>query len=181
MGEYEQFIYPFTKEPLPIETDIFVPSPPPPEWHVRWSLRRLTVQLGSWVDHYTGAYSPSLSAVLQSKLGEHPDNSKEQTQVLEKLIPAEYRHLFPQIHAKEVQGDWPATFLFHGNADTAVLFQESQYMKDVLEAAGAKVELVVAEGQDHGFDCGPDAEEKWGWMFERAFGFVKGAVEGVAK
>ncbi|PPQ68370.1 hypothetical protein CVT24_004791 [Panaeolus cyanescens] len=177
VDNYQKFIYPFDTEPLPIETDIFVPSPPPPNWHTRSNLRKLSIQLGNWIDHYTGAHNPSISAVLQSKLVEYADNSKEQTEELEKHIPEEYRHLFPQIYAQDAPGEWPPTVLIHGNADTAVLFEESKYLKDVLEAAGTKVELLVAQGQDHAFDFGPTDEKNWGWMFERAFNFVKRAVE----
>ena len=114
-------------------------------------LPRLYLQLGTWLDYYTGQHEPSLSGQLR---GAAQDGA-----VLAPLIPEKHRMLFPQLH---VDSAWPPSFLVHGDSDSAVPVAESQHMQRLLEDVGVKATLKVVAGQEHSFDKAVTAEEVFG-------------------
>lgn len=118
----------------------------------RLLLPRLYLQLGTWLDYYTGQHEPSLSAQLRGA----------QTGAdLTSLLLDEHRALFPQLY---VDMAWPPAFLVHGNKDSAVPVVESQNMERLLKSAGVKVTLKVVDGQEHSFDKAEGAEETFGGL-----------------
>ena len=90
----------------------------------RMQLARLYLQMGNFLDYYTGQHEPSLSAALRDT--PHED-----------AVPAQHRRLFPQFN---VSASWPSTLICHGESDTAVPVAESVYLRDSLHEAGAPVE-----------------------------------------
>ncbi len=60
--------------------------------------------------------------------------------------PAKYREGSPATH---VDGDAPATLLYHGTADAVVPYRASTMYRDDLQAAGVPVELITGEGGEH--------------------------------
>ncbi|KAG7088160.1 hypothetical protein E1B28_012182 [Marasmius oreades] len=130
-------------------------------------LSRLYLQLGSFLDYYTGQHHPSLSASLRETSYQ---NSEPGTR---KLLPGNIddRHscLFPSLN---VHPNWPPTLLVHGSEDSAVPVAESQHLHELLLAAGVSSELKVVEGKEHSFDYEPDAETKYQDLFDHIGRFL---------
>ncbi|KAI0528357.1 Alpha/Beta hydrolase protein [Xylaria digitata] len=68
-------------------------------------------------------------------------------------IPEHQRVLFPV--ATGLPKTYPSTVLLHGTDDHLVAYEQSQYLKQVLEELGIAVHLEGVEGADHGFDVRP--------------------------
>ncbi|KAF9031441.1 Alpha/Beta hydrolase protein [Panaeolus papilionaceus] len=177
--QFEEYTYPFPKDPVSPHTEVIVPPGTAPFDVPKLWLMGHYYQLGVFADHYTGCHEPSLSKVLQAKLKDVKDKSEtELAEALADVIPESQKRLFPQILAADPQlADWPPTLFIHGTKDKLVGYEESVYMKGVLEKRGVSVELIGVEGEDHAFYYVADAEERWGWLFDRAVGFVKAALE----
>jgi acetyl esterase/lipase len=60
----------------------------------------------------------------------------------------------PWCPVQNVDGEWPATLLIHGTADTDVPFEQSVLMLDALTAAGVSAKLITLAGAPHVFDRG---------------------------
>ena len=132
------------------------------------ALAFLYLQLGTYLDYYTGEHEPSLSAAMRDS----PDTSKES---LRDLIPQRHRNLFPQYN---VNSSWPPTYLLHGEDDTAVLVDESKNMHQLLKEAGVDTTLKHIPGQDHYFDImTPNAEDLYGKVFDEVLGFLKSHLD----
>ncbi|KAI6139322.1 alpha/beta-hydrolase [Pisolithus tinctorius] len=167
--QFPSFLYPQSSE-LEFTSD----SPPayhPPTYVIpgypsnpRMLLGPLYLQLGTYLDYYTGMHEPSLSAHLRtlpvdatSRLYPDPDP-----------IPEQHRRLFPQFGVSSV---WPPTCLVHGSSDTAVLIEESRHLRSLLASANVDVVLWEVDGVEHAFDYEPPAE---GTSYETLFhGAVK--------
>ncbi|KAG7088138.1 hypothetical protein E1B28_012160 [Marasmius oreades] len=143
----------------------FVPgSNPPLPANPRMAVVFLYLQLGTYLDYYTGQYEPSISASLRSLVGD----SKQR---LIDTIPEHHRALFPQLN---VTSSWPPTYLLHGEEDTAVLVHESQNIHQLLKDAEVESTLKLVPGQDHYFDVmTPNAEDLWGNVFDDVLVFLK--------
>ena len=145
-------------------------------------LGRLYLQHGTFLDYYTGAHAPSLSAALRAQLTLDAPSSSSSTAAAPSLpqnaehrdkIPAEHRALFPQFC---VAPGLPPMFLVHGTADTAVLLVESQNFHRLLQDAGVASTLEIVDGKEHSFDYEPSAEAEFGapgGLFDRAMGFLQ--------
>lgn len=127
-------------------------------------LARLYLQLGVFLDYYTGQHG--LSYKLRDKLlaTHHMTSSTVPTfergiLVEDVEIPPEHLSLFPQF---SVTSSWPSSFLVHGAQDSAVLVEESHAMEQLLADAGVPVTLRVIPGQEHSFDYAPTAEKFFG-------------------
>ncbi|KAI5836279.1 alpha/beta-hydrolase [Schizophyllum commune Tattone D] len=120
----------------------------------RMQLARLYLQMGNFLDYYTGQHEPSLSAALLELNGEVSN---------EDAVPAQHRRLFPQFN---VSSPWPPTLICHGENDTAVPLAESVCLRDLLHEAGAPVNLRVITGREHSFDYAPGVEDELGGVFE---------------
>ncbi|KAL0949811.1 hypothetical protein HGRIS_009846 [Hohenbuehelia grisea] len=146
----------------------------------RMLLVRLYLQLGVFLDYYTGLHQPSLSELLRAA---HAGTATDVVADSDTMtgsgsraasaicIPTEVRGLFPQLN---VSSAWPASFLCHGTADTAVPVGESLNMYTLLKGAGVDVELGVVEGKEHSFDyeSGADSEGSLKALFDKIGGFV---------
>ncbi|THU97118.1 alpha/beta-hydrolase, partial [Dendrothele bispora CBS 962.96] len=146
------------------------PGGPPTPANPRMAVALLYLQLGTYLDYYTGEHEPSLSKILQdaSAKGASREN-------LCSLIPGRHRPLFPELYIDE---HFPPTFLLHGTADTAVPPQESERIYQLLKKAGGKAgeESTIRrpEGQEHFFDIlVPNVEDKFGYKFDEAAEFLK--------
>lgn len=131
-------------------------------------LSRLYLQMGTYLDYYTGEHNPSLSYALRSA---HLQREGDTTN-LEDFVPPRHRPLFPHM---AVNSSWPPTFLAHGSNDSAVLVEESQNMHRLLEQSGVKSMLRVIDNAEHSLDYVPDAEEiygKPGGLFDEILDFL---------
>ncbi|KAI0632357.1 alpha/beta-hydrolase [Trametes polyzona] len=155
----------------------------PPTYHIpgypanpRMLLARLYLQMGTFLDYYTGSHEPSLSDALRKLYDSRARNDQAFAKSLAEAIPVAQRHLFPQIAAS---GDMPPVLCIHGSADTAVLVRESENLVSILKNAGARAELVVVEDKEHSFDYEATAEGEFGGpegLFDRAMTFLQEAL-----
>ena len=129
----------------------------------------VTLQLGLWLDYYTGEFNPSLSGILRDALdaGSPPLS-------LGDLIPERHRPLFPTF---VISSSWPPTLMLHGTADTAVAILSSQRMKTLLTNAGVSAELIEVEGKDHAFDVQPNTDVEFAEVFDKVKEFLKTCIE----
>lgn len=144
-------------------------------------LARLYLQLGTFLDYYTGRHEPSISATLRetsTSLDREPDSAELYARILSPLVPSELCRLFPQLLIPPSKSDsfqWPPTFLVHGTADTALSADESRHLAALLQRAGVDVTLQLVEGKEHSFDYAHDAEDLFGGeggLFDAAVGFL---------
>ncbi|KAI9058266.1 alpha/beta-hydrolase [Trametes sanguinea] len=138
----------------------------------RMLLGRLYLQLGTFLDYYTGCHNPSLSASLRDLLSANDQHVDLQCSA-SRSIPETHRLLFPQY---SVSAGFPPTLLIHGSADTAVLVGESQNLHNLLLGIGTRSELVIVEGKEHSFDYEPTADEEFGQpggLFDRVAKFIE--------
>ena len=185
-SEFSGFLHPASQELPPTSDSSLAYNPPThrlPGYpsNPRQLLGRLYLQLGNFLDYYTGAHEPSLSDALRNllsgdeRLVRDGDVETDDARYADS-IPSEHRPLFPQFN---VMSNFPPAFLIHGSADTAVLLRESDIMFAKLKKAGVHAELKVLEGKEHNFDYEPSAEEEFGQpggLFEQAIDFLKGRL-----
>ncbi|KAH9891560.1 alpha/beta-hydrolase [Cubamyces lactineus] len=184
-NDFLQYLYPACQELEPISDSPLAYHPPTyriPGYpaNLRMLLGRLYLQLGTFLDFYTGCHSPSLSATLRKQLPVAAVASSSSTshtrilaQALRESIPDAHLHLFPQFG---ISPGLPPMYLIHGSVDTAVLVRESQNLAVLLRDAGVPAELVIVEGKEHSFDYEPNAEEEFGipgGLFDRAVRFLE--------
>ncbi|KAI6098223.1 Alpha/Beta hydrolase protein [Pisolithus sp. B1] len=163
--QFHSFLYPQSSELEPTSDSPVAYHPPT---HVtpgypsnpRMFLGPLYLQLGTYLDYYTGMHEPSLSAYLRSL----PVDATSRVEGLRaNPIPEQHRRLFPQFG---VTSAWPPTCLVHGSSDTAVLVEESRHLHSLLVAANVDVELWEVDEAEHSFDYAPPAE---GTSYETLF------------
>ena len=142
-------------------TDHAIPGYPANQ---RMQLARLYLQMGVYLDYYTGVHEPSLSEVLYAA-AQHDANPDS----IGQSIPREHWLLFPQLDEFLA---WPPTFLVHGSADTAVKVVESENMANLLRDAGIETELRILDGLEHSMDLIPEAEEHFGELFDEIRDFI---------
>ncbi|KAF8151518.1 Alpha/Beta hydrolase protein [Crassisporium funariophilum] len=132
----------------------------------RMPLTSLSIQLGTWLDYYTGEFNPSLSEVLRDAL-----DAGTLCPAVSELVPDRHRSLFPTFL---VNASWPPVLMVHGTADTAVPIVSSRRMNVLLKNAGVDVELIEVEGQEHLFDTEQNADIKFAEVFKKVGDFMKG-------
>ncbi|TBU44448.1 alpha/beta-hydrolase [Dichomitus squalens] len=185
-ADFSDFLYPAYRD-LPSTSDSALAYHPTthriPGYpsNPRQLLGRLYLQLGVFLDYFTGAHEPSLSDALRNllsadgRLVRDADPEGDDAKYAN-YIPAEHRHLFPQLN---INSDLPPMFLIHGSADTAVFVRESKAMYARLENAGVRAELKILEGKEHNFDYEASAEQEFGQpggLFEQAMDFLVGRL-----
>ena len=174
--DFTKYIYPFKEgilEPISESPLAYHPQ----TYHIpgypanpRMFLIRLYIQLGVFIDYYTGQHDPSLSNTLRQTLntpGFNAENSICQ-------IPERHRHLFPQFG---VNSNWPPTFLLHGTSDSGVHVAESRHMQALLRKAGVPVVLLEVEGKEHSFDYEPEAETDLKETFDEVAVFLRRCLQ----
>ncbi|KAF8586306.1 alpha/beta-hydrolase [Ramaria rubella] len=132
----------------------------------RMLLARLYLQLGNFIDYYTGELQPSISDSLKDHLTSNTDGSLTDWP---SLIPSHHQPLFPQLNVSSL----PPTFFIHGSQDTAVPLHESCSLHRQLQSEGIVTVLKICDGMEHSFDYEPDAEQRWSVLFDEAFDFLK--------
>ncbi|KAH9936340.1 alpha/beta-hydrolase [Fomitopsis serialis] len=183
-ARFSEYLYPACRR-LPATANsplaYHPPSSPTPGYpaNPRMQLARLYFQLGTYLDYYTGHHEPSLSAALQGAANTPSHSGRElDADMLMSLIPSDLLHLFPQYSiSKSTTGlrRWPATFLVHGTADTAIRADESRNLHAILRRADVDVTLRLVEGEEHSFDYVQDAEGLFGGeggLFDEASDFL---------
>ncbi|KAH6911492.1 Alpha/Beta hydrolase protein [Coprinopsis sp. MPI-PUGE-AT-0042] len=174
--EHPELLYPINVTLFPETSDsILLPDTPNARIGAAW----LHLQIGTWLDYYFGEHEPSLSVILRGITGfEKSVNPNSGTTRVEdeevrqraiRDIPEKHWPLIPQLQVSE---HWPAVFLLHGTADTAVPPLESKALYGLLQQAGVPAEIRLVEGQEHNFDFDFEAEQKWGHYFASAIEFV---------
>ena len=136
----------------------------------RMLLARLYLQLGNFLDIYTGSSGLSdalwtaFSAVTQCRY--HPDGTPLTDSTVNDTLMRELSRiaptdlpLFPQLH---VNSSWPPCLLVHGSADSAVRVEESYHMCHLLRNANVSATLKIISDREHSFDYAPDANEAFG-------------------
>ena len=136
---------------------------------IRMPFTTLTIQLGIWLDYYTGEFNPSLSGILRNALGAGVPLPE-----IRDLVPERHRVLFP---AFLVNSSWPPTLMIHGTADTAVPILSSRGMKQILTDVGASVELIEVEGKEHVFDVQPNSDVELTELYDKVEEFLKRCIQ----
>jgi acetyl esterase/lipase len=153
-------LYPI--EPLSQEATTPVSSAPkgPDNPRTMW----LYVQMGTYLDYYTGEHEPSLSGRLKDVL-ENQDWEDERThrisaelqEEMKEIIPTKHRALFPQLMVDE---SFPPVFICHGTADQAINIAENEHLGSIMHARGVRVTFMRVEGVNHLWDSEDAAEER---------------------
>ena len=119
---------------------------------------RLYLQLGTYLDYWTGKHQPSLSD------SPHPGDA----------LPPTHRATFPQFL---VTPDWPRVMFVHGFKDSAVPTDGSRVMHALLRAAEVESVLRIVEGAKHVFDIkGDGVEANFGRLFDESVEFLRCAL-----
>ncbi|TFK23055.1 alpha/beta-hydrolase [Coprinopsis marcescibilis] len=151
----------------------------------------LYLQLGVWLDIFTGEHEPSLSerlreicdfqtpiAPLVGEFRSASSNEEVKRKAVE-AIPLKHRSLFPQFSVDESILDsekgvqWPPVFFLHGTADTGVSILESDNLYALLMKKAVPVEIARVPGMEHNFDFEDGARERWKLEMNRAINFVE--------
>lgn len=168
---FAPFLHPAVLPPVsdvPPEYDSLEHAVPGHPVHPRMPLAPLFLQLGVYLDYYTGAHG--LSAVVGDAL-------EEEKRVERLLAQSGALSLFPQFSTGADAGasasKWPPTIFCHGTEDSAVPVGESQYLAALLGRAGVEVKMLEFEGEEHSFDYAPGAEEKYAKEFDEVGEFLE--------
>lgn len=130
----------------------------------RMQLPRLYMQLGNYLDYYTGQHNPSLSASVRLKLD--PLGTERDRAELAEL----HRPIFPQL---AIVDQFPPCFLLHGTVDTAVKIAESRNMHRLLKSQGRISVLHEVEDEEHSFDYAPGSDMKHAELFSTVVQFLR--------
>lgn len=121
--------------------------------HSRWDLMRYIVKVPLFVDYFTGV--KGLGKKLASAQSASPSSYET---AREEIVPLEARPLFV-LDFENLTSAMPPLFVFHGLADTAVPFEDSDRLTGKTKGLGIPTRYWRLEGFDHGFDLEyPDLE-----------------------
>lgn len=180
--DFKDFLQPFPPDLLPTSDSPLAYHPlddtDKPGWpkNLRMQLCRLYLQLGIFLDYFTGEHASSLSMQLRAILMSENKDPDTIVAVARFIIPEKHIRLFPQFL---IDSTFPPTFLLHGKEDSAVHVQESYNMKNILDAAGVEVVLRVVDGEEHSFDYAQGADKKHEALFDEAFVFIRKVFDGI--
>jgi acetyl esterase/lipase len=142
----------------------------------RMKVARLWLQLGVFLDYWTGLHEPSISATLRELL---PKDGEEDTPVmmdaqLRRALPPSAHPILPQLL---VSPEWPPVMLIHGSDDSAVPVQSSRAMHARLLDAKVETTLRIMVGSGHSFDLKNGAEEAFCGLFDEVAEFLRAALQ----
>ncbi|KAF8260781.1 Alpha/Beta hydrolase protein [Lactarius quietus] len=129
----------------------------------RMQLARLWLQLGTYLDYWTGVHEPSQSEALRALLP---------APLAAALLPAHHA-IFPQLL---VTTEWPPVLLIHGSEDSAIPADSSRAMHARLCAAEVEAVLRIVDGSEHAFDLKGGAEANFSELFDEAVEFLRAAL-----
>ncbi|TEB20025.1 alpha/beta-hydrolase, partial [Coprinellus micaceus] len=194
LDDFKDFVYPFPMGPPPAVARSLPEyagedHPLGPEYpaNPRMQLIWLYGQHGVALDYITGQHEPSFSELLRDRLGLGEKRRtvvedvvladiQKQREVVEELAgKPEERHLKMLFAQFNVDKSWPPAVFLHGTGDTGLPIQDSEHMFGLLKEHGIPTELYSIEREEHAFDYGSDAEEKWGQVggeFDKVVEFV---------
>jgi acetyl esterase/lipase len=136
-------------------------------------LARLWLQLGIYLDYWTGLHEPSISDALRGRLPVEGEGTATTDDRLTATLPLSERALFPQLL---VTPEWPRVMLIHGSKDTAVPVDSSRALHARLQDAGVETTLCIVPDMEHVFDLKPSAEQTFGELFDEAAEFLRTAI-----
>jgi acetyl esterase/lipase len=139
----------------------------------RMQLARLWLQLGTYLDYWTGLHEPSISGALRDILPVEGEDTATTDGRLAAILPPSAHALFPQLL---VTPEWPPVLHIHGSEDTAVPAQSSRALHARLLDAKVESTLRIVEGMGHTFDLTPGAEETSSELFDEAAEFLCAAL-----
>jgi len=174
-ARFSEFLYPASSSLAPIAQSPprFTPGPPSMPLNLRQPLTRLWLQLGTYLDYWTGLHEPSISEALRGLLPAEDEDISVADATLAAALPLSQHALFPQLL---VNSEWPPVLFIHGSEDSAVLPQSSRAMHTRLLHSKVQSSLRIVEGSEHSFDLGSGAEEAFGELFNEAVEFLCAAL-----
>ncbi|KAI0246271.1 Alpha/Beta hydrolase protein [Lactifluus subvellereus] len=180
-AEFSEFMYPKSASQAPIaqsQPAFFGPDSPTPGMpsNPRMKVARLWLQLGVFLDYWTGLHEPSISATLRELLTEEreEDASAMMDARLRRALPPSAHPILPQLL---VSPEWPPVMLIHGSDDSAVPAQSSRAMHARLLDAKVVTTFRIMDGSGHSFDLKNGAEEAFGGLFDEAIEFLRAALQ----
>jgi fermentation-respiration switch protein FrsA (DUF1100 family) len=177
-AEYSDFFHPASASLPPIaqsKPTYFGPNSATPGLpsNPRMQLSRLWLQMGTYLDFWTGLHEPSISATLRNILPvEGEDIATTDARLAATLPPSEHA-LFPQLL---VTPEWPCVMHIHGSKDTAVPVESSLALHARLQDAKVESTLRIVPDVEHAFDLRPAVEQAFGKVFDEAAEFLRAAV-----
>jgi acetyl esterase/lipase len=177
-AEFSEFFYPAGASLAPIaqsKPTFFGPDSATPGMpsNPRMQLARLWLQLGTYLDYWTGLHEPSISGALREILPVEGEDIATIDGRLAATLPPSQHALFPQLL---VTPEWPRVLHIHGSEDTAVPAQSSRELHARLLDAKVESTLRIVEGREHVFDLKPGAEETFSELFDEAAEFLRAAI-----
>jgi len=112
-------------------------------------LARLWLQLGNYLDYWTGLHEPSISDALREILPVEGEDTATTDARLAATLPRSVHALFPQLL---VNSEWPRVMLIHGSKDTAVPVDSSRTLHARLQDAKVETTLRIVPDMEHVFD-----------------------------
>jgi len=174
-ARFSEFLYPESSSLTPIAQSPprFAPGPPSMPLNLRQPLARLWLQLGTYLDYWTGLHEPSISETLRGLLPAEDEDISVADATLAAALPPSEHALFPQLL---VNPEWPPVLFIHGSEDTAVPLQSSRAMHTRLLHSKVQSSLRVVEGSEHSFDLKGGAEKAFSGLFDETVDFLRAAL-----
>jgi acetyl esterase/lipase len=180
-AEFSEFLYPKSESLAPIAQSLptcFGPDSPTPGMpsNARMRVVRLYLQLGVFLDYWTGCHEPSVSAALRALLPEKVDETGPATidPRLHQALPPTAHTIFPELL---VNSEWPPVMLIHSSNDPAVPARGSRVMHARLLDAKVETTLRIVDSNHHSFDLNDGAEKAFGEVFNEAIDFLRAALD----
>ncbi|RXW24062.1 hypothetical protein EST38_g1750 [Candolleomyces aberdarensis] len=143
----------------------------------RMLLVRLYLQLGIYLDYYAGQHEPSLSVKLREALlsFDQDTGSNDRLEAVTTMldsVPEHHLALFPQsIVPQKESRNLHQLILASSSPPT---FTEGAPEEDITQHASKGSKLIEVPGAEHSFDLVPDAEEKYGKVFNEIVEYLDG-------
>jgi acetyl esterase/lipase len=177
-AEFSEFFHPASASLSPIaqsKPTYFGPDSATPgrPSNPRMQLARLWLQLGTYLDYWTGLHEPSISDALRKITPVEGEDTATTDARLAATLPQSEHALFPQLL---VTPEWPCVMLIHGSKDTAVPADSSRALHARLQDAKVETTLHIVPDMEHVFDLKPNAEQAFGELFDKAAEFLRAAL-----
>ena len=177
-AEFSEFSHPASASLAPIaqsKPTYFGPDSATPGMpsNPRMQLARLWLQLGTYLDYWTGLHESSISGALREILPVEGEDTATTDARLARTLPPSEHTLFPQLL---VNPEWPRVMLIHGSKDTAVPVDSSRALHTRLQDVKVETTLRIVPDMEHVFDLKHSAEQAFSKLFDEAAEFLCAAV-----